>query len=123
MYRRLLGILAAGHRAGLHRAHFVPAVRRNVGVTVLRGMVMAVNRALVASAAGTGHNHEGGAGYRRIDEQESEHANSRSEFSERIGVKAIHCETFKTIASSIKQIRRDGVSHLNSHRLALLDLQ
>jgi hypothetical protein len=80
MNRELFGVLAAGHRAAVHRAHVVAAMatvhRRVIGF--LRVVVIAVNWTLVATAAGSGNHHYGGARDLRVHERERNEAGPRA---------------------------------------------
>lgn len=72
--------MAAGHGAGIRLAHDVAVVAAVHGCffTFLRMVVIAVNRALVAAAAGAGDSHYRGGGDSPVHEHERNQADQRA---------------------------------------------
>jgi len=76
----LFGVVAAGHRAVVHRAHVmfaVATVHRSVS-GFLRVVVIAVNRTLIATAARSGNYHYGGARDLCVHEHKRNEADQRA---------------------------------------------
>ena len=80
MNRGLFGVLAAGHRALVHRAHvmFAVATVHRRGIGFLRGVVIAVNQTLIATAARAGDHHYGGARDLCVHKHERNEADQRA---------------------------------------------
>ena len=72
MNRGLLGVVAAGQRAVVHRAHVAAAMAAVHGrlFTFLRVVVITVNRALIATAACAGDCHRRSGGDWRVNKYE-----------------------------------------------------